>query len=129
LAERALVIIEADRSPGHPDVAICLANLAVILRDDGDLPGARLLLDRALAVTEAALGSDHPNMVVQLNNLAVVLADLGDTAQARSLVERAIDITDTVMSPDHPHSVSLRARLADLQPSNESAEAPGGRDT
>jgi hypothetical protein len=35
--------------------------LAAILRAEGDLAGARTLLERALAIRENVLGIDHPN--------------------------------------------------------------------
>jgi hypothetical protein len=41
---------------GHPDTSTSLNNLAIVLRDQGDLEGARALHERALAIREARLG-------------------------------------------------------------------------
>ena len=54
LLERALAIDEAAYGPDHPDVATDLNNLALILRDLGQLEAARPLQERALAITQAA---------------------------------------------------------------------------
>src|SRR6266700_2653173 len=54
LAERTLAITEAAHGPDHPDVGICLSNLAQILQDLGLAQDARPLTERALAITEAA---------------------------------------------------------------------------
>jgi hypothetical protein len=49
--------------PDHPDTATSLNNLAIVLRDQEDLEGARALQERALAIREARLGPDHPSTV------------------------------------------------------------------
>ena len=54
LLERALAITEAAYGPDHPTVAIRLNNLALILRDLGQVEAARPLQERALAITQAA---------------------------------------------------------------------------
>jgi tetratricopeptide (TPR) repeat protein len=89
LAERTLAITEAALGPDHPDVAISLGNLAMVMRDLGLAGEARPLAERALAITEAALGPDHPTVAIRLNNLASILQDLGLADDARQLQERA----------------------------------------
>ena len=46
LLERALEIKEAAYGPDHPEVAITLGNLGLVLKDLGDLGGALLLAPR-----------------------------------------------------------------------------------
>ena len=41
-------------------MATCLNNLARVLRDQGDLAGARKRFERALKIDAAAYGPDHP---------------------------------------------------------------------
>jgi Tetratricopeptide repeat len=55
----------ATRSPllaaaGEEAAADSLNNLAVVLRDQGDVDGARALHECALAIYESRLGADHP---------------------------------------------------------------------
>jgi hypothetical protein len=55
-----LQIGEAALGPDHPDVGVWRNNLGGVLRDLGDLDGARTQLERAVQIGEAALGPDHP---------------------------------------------------------------------
>jgi tetratricopeptide (TPR) repeat protein len=100
--ERALAIGEKALGPDHPDNATRLNNLALLLRDEGDLAAARPLYERALAITEKALGPDHPNTATGLNNLGFLLKDQGDLAAARAPLERALAIREKALGPDHP---------------------------
>jgi Tetratricopeptide repeat len=51
-------------------VARCLNNLAVLLRSQGDLAGARPLLERALAIWGKALGPEHPYAIAVRDSFA-----------------------------------------------------------
>ena len=42
----------------------------MLLKDEGDLAGARDHLERALAIKEKALGPEHPSTRLTRNNLA-----------------------------------------------------------
>jgi tetratricopeptide (TPR) repeat protein len=103
IVERALAIDEASFGSDHPRVAIDVNNLALVLKDLGDLAQARTLFERALAIDEASFGSNHPNVARDVNNLASVLKDLGDLAQARTLFERALAIDEASFGSDHPN--------------------------
>ncbi len=63
-------LTEAARGPDHPDVAIPLNNLAVILLGLGQPEQARPVEERALRINEAAYGPDHPEVAIRLINLA-----------------------------------------------------------
>lgn len=47
--------------PNHLRTAQSLNNLALLLRDQGDLVAARPHLERALAIREKVLGPGHPD--------------------------------------------------------------------
>lgn len=66
-----LAIRERVFGPQHPSTATSLNNLAGLLRDQGDLEGARPLFERALAIHENARGPGHPDTATSLNNLAL----------------------------------------------------------
>jgi Flp pilus assembly protein TadD len=74
--ERALEISEAALGPDHPDMAVRLSGLGLLLQDLGDLEGARVQLERALAVGEAALGPNHPTVTTIRGNLGSLLQAL-----------------------------------------------------
>jgi tetratricopeptide (TPR) repeat protein len=111
---RALAICEKELGPEHPDVAAALNNLALLLLDQGDLAGARLLLERALAIHEKALGPEHPDTATSLNSLASVLQEQGDLAGARPLRERAVAICEKALGPEHPDTANSVNCLAYL---------------
>ncbi len=92
LFERAHALAEVTFGPADPFTAQTLNNLALLMRDHGDLAAAGPLLARALAIREAALGPDHPDTAGSLNNLGNVLSEQGDPAAARPLFERALAI-------------------------------------
>ncbi len=51
--ERALKIDEANFGSDHPNVAIRVNNLGMVMQDQGDLVGARAAFERALKIDEA----------------------------------------------------------------------------
>jgi tetratricopeptide (TPR) repeat protein len=110
----ALAIREKTLRPGHPDTAVSLNNLATLLRDQGDLAGARPLYERALAINEKALGPEHAQTAVSLNGLALLLKGQGDLAGARPLYERALAINEKALGPGHPDTAVSLDNLAVL---------------
>jgi hypothetical protein len=70
--ERSLAIREKALGPGHHTA---LNNLALLLKELGELAAARPLYERALAICEKVLGPEHPDTVMCLGNLASLLRD------------------------------------------------------
>jgi Flp pilus assembly protein TadD len=85
-----------------------------VLRDLGDLVGARTQQERALQIIEQALGPDHPRVAICRNDLGDVLGDLGDLAGARTEYERALEISERALGPDHRWTKTIRTRLDEL---------------
>ena len=85
LARESLALREKALGKDHPDVALSLNNLALLLQDQGAYAEARPLHDRALAIREKALGMDHPDVAPSLHNLASLLCAQGAYAEARPL--------------------------------------------
>jgi tetratricopeptide (TPR) repeat protein len=71
--ERALRIDEQSFGPDHPDVAIRVNNLGMVLQDQGDLAGARAAFERALRISEKFLPAKHPNIATVRKNLQSVV--------------------------------------------------------
>jgi hypothetical protein len=88
--------IEVALDPRHPDAAVLLDNLAMVLSDLGRPGEAAALHRRALAIREAALGPDHPDLALWLSNLAAALRNLGRPAEAEPLEVRALAIRTAV---------------------------------
>jgi len=58
---RALAIDEKSHGPEHPNVAVNLNNLALLLKNTNRLKEAELLMRRALAIDEKSYGPQHPS--------------------------------------------------------------------
>jgi tetratricopeptide (TPR) repeat protein len=114
LFERALAIREAALGAGHPDTAASLANLGLLLQEQGDLAAARPLFERALAIRETALGAGHPDTAASLANLGLLLQEQGDLPAARTLFERALAIRETALGAGHPDTAASLSNLAVL---------------
>ena len=124
LIRDALAIREKALGPEHPDTATSLNNLAVLLRAQGDLSGARSLHERALEIRKKVLGPQHPATATSLNNLAFLLYNLGDFVAARPLSERALAINEKALGPEHPNTaISLNGLANVLRDQGELAEA------
>ena len=85
-----------------------------MLREQGDLAGARAAFERALTIDEATFGPDHWKVAIRINNLGLVLRDQGDLTGARAAFERALAIWERVLGPDHPNTRKARANLESL---------------
>ena len=93
LFERALAMAEAAFGHNGTEVAGTANNLGFVLRDMGDLAGAKVHFERALAIGETA---------TRVANLGGVLRDMGDLPGAKTLRERALAIGEEELGPDHP---------------------------
>ena len=117
----------------HPSVANLVNNLGLVLRNLGDLDGARKAYQRALAIDEKSFGPDHPSVAIDVNNLGMVLQDLGDLDGARKAYQRALAIDEKAFGPDHP-KVAIRVNnlggvlrsLGDLDGAGKAFQRPRG---
>jgi tetratricopeptide (TPR) repeat protein len=105
----------------HPDTAAVLNNLGGLLKEMGDLAGARPYLEQALAVTRRALGEDHPRTGSSLSSLGVLLRDMGDLAGARPYLEQALAVRLRALGEGHPDTATslnflggLHMKMGDL---------------
>lgn len=96
----------------HPSVATSRSNLAGVLQDLGELPGARELLEQALASALVNLGDDHPLIATYRFNLALVQKALGDLPAARGLLEQALVSEVQSLGENHPSLALTVANLA-----------------
>ena len=124
LYERSLAVCERRQGPDHPDTAERLNNLALLIRDEGNLEAARPLFERALAINEKVFGSEHAATVTSLNNLALLLRDQGDLAAARTLFQRALSGAEKAAGPMDPITAGTLSNLGlVLQAEGDAASA------
>ena len=108
---RALGELEEVFGPDHLEVAGCLNNMGVCMRDLGRQIEAQHMHRRALRIRQALLGREHPDVAMSLNNLASCLYDLGDLQEAQPMLRRALDIAVKTLGEDHPLTLNVRANL------------------
>jgi Tetratricopeptide repeat len=90
----------------------------LLLRQQGDATGARLLLTKALKQAHSVLGSTH--LVAQvLNALAPVQQMKNDTEGAKQMLESAMTLTKTL--GDLPSLIATLKRLVALQKESDDA--------
>jgi len=126
LMRRALKIDEQSYGKNHPTVAICLNNLAALLKATNRLADAEPLMRRALSIDEQSYGKNHPTVARDLNNLAQLLQATNRLADAELLMHRALSIDEQSYGKNHPDvarnlnnlALLLQAtnRLADAEP-------------
>ncbi len=112
LFERALAVHEAMLGVDHPDTAMSMNNLALVLEHQGRYGEAQPLFEWALAIYEAVLGATHPQTAASLNNLAGVLARQGRYGEAQPLYERALGVREAVLGAKHPDMAASLNNLA-----------------
>ncbi len=66
---RALDIKKKLLGSTHPEVAITLNNLAMLLKEKGKIPEAKKMLEQALIIFEKSLGYQHPKTILCQKNL------------------------------------------------------------
>ena len=93
LFEQALAIHKAVLGERHPDTALSLNNLALLLEAQGDYAAAKPLYEQALAINKAVYGERHPDTATSLNNLATLLWAQGDVDGAEIRLKQALEIT------------------------------------
>jgi tetratricopeptide (TPR) repeat protein len=76
----------------HPNIAIRLSNLALLLKTTNRLNEAEPLLRRALEIEEKNYGQNHPNIALSLNSLAQLLQATNRLSEAEPLSRRVVEI-------------------------------------
>ena len=109
--EQSLASIESVLGEGHPEVAAPLNNLAVVLRELGDLERAEAAHRRELALAIETLGADHVDVALSRVNLASALLVQGKYVDAEAELRRALPTLEHGVGADHPNTSATRANL------------------
>lgn len=99
---QALAIDEQIHGPDDPTVAKDATNLGFLLKNQGDLPGAKTYFGRALQINLKVYGANDPEVAISLNNLGIILKDLGRLKEAQKEFEQALEINEKRYGPEHP---------------------------
>jgi hypothetical protein len=109
LQEQVLRVRRRVLGEEHPDTLSSMNNLAGTLHAQGDLPGARMVLDQVLNVRRRVLGKEHPDTVNSAWNLFCTLSDLKDEEGANQV------LTAHLIPLLQREPATLPAKLRDVQ--------------
>lgn len=119
LAERALVILEAQSPPDWRKLITALSNVATYHWQNGAYDKSLSLQQRAVDLTEEHFGPDYPELAIRFDNFAATLRSFGRLAEAEVLQRRAVAISLAAHGADHPWTarrwVNLAVTLASLE--------------
>ena len=87
-------------------------DLALTLRGQGELGGARELLGQVLEGRLRVLGEEHPDTLMSMYNLASTLRALGDLRGVRALQEQVWEASRRVSGEAHPDTLTSMNNLA-----------------
>ena len=106
---KSLNLSEERYPASSPQIAISQSNLAMVLKDLGELEEARDLLRQALESDQKSFEPDHPSIAISQSNLAMVLQDLGELEEARDLAYQAYEAFLRKLGPGHPYTKTAKA--------------------
>jgi tetratricopeptide (TPR) repeat protein len=109
---KALGLSEKAYEPGHQTIATSQSNLALVLKDLGELKEARDLLRKALESAQKSFEPGHPSIALRQSNLALVLLDLGELEEAKDLLHKALESDQKSFEPGHPSIATSQSNLA-----------------
>lgn len=112
--EKALAVRRKVLGPQHPDVAMSLANLALMYSEMGQLAKAERLFLDALAILKEARAPRSPRYVMPLNNLANLYLQTGQYAKAEQLYLDALALSKELLGPRHRDVAQFLNNLAVL---------------
>ena len=111
LLRDALAVRERVLSLEHPETAGSLNNLALLLKDEGDLVGARPFLSVRWPYTRRPLVSSILTQRLA-STILQTCSGQGDLAGARTHYERALAISEKVRGPEHRETATILNNLA-----------------
>ena len=124
LAERAVQIKEARLDRNHPEVAVSLTHLALILREQGHDHEALPISERAVRLLEGNPVFSKERTARALREHATLLLYMGQADQAEPFARRALDVVDgNARAPiDQAKGLALMATVHQASTAYEEAE-------
>ena len=116
--EQALAIRKKVHGEEHPDVAQSLNNLAWLLKDQGQIDDAKIMMRQAIDMVKKALGDGHRDVAYYQGKLgAILLRENPDSAEGAALSTAALAVLrhEHGLPASHPWIVKLRAEVHESQ--------------
>jgi tetratricopeptide (TPR) repeat protein len=112
LVDRAIAMKRSLCEPDDPRVAMGLVNLAAILHELADYPGAQSCYEQSLKIFVSPI--DDARIASALNNLSHTLQELGDLSGAKAALEKALATKESLYGKAHPQVATTRASLGNV---------------
>lgn len=96
----------------HPDVLVDIANLASVLRDQGEFQEAEKLATRVLETSSRVLGENHPDTFAAKAGLAAIFSKQGRYQEAGDLQQSVLSARKLDLGEEHPETLDIMAALA-----------------
>lgn len=109
---RSVAIREELLGKEHPDVAIALNNLAMVIYTQGRYVEVEPLHLLSLKIRENAFGAEHPDVAATLNNLASLYRSQGRYPEVEPLYRRSLKIREETLGKEHPDVAQSLNNLA-----------------
>ncbi len=118
-------VVEAEKTFGaaHPNTAISLSNLALVLRIAKRFEESEKHYRRALAIRDKVLGAAHPTTALTMLNLADALQAQKKYAEAEKLQRIVLPLFEKVHGEDSKTATALNNLGANLQMQERYKEA------
>jgi eukaryotic-like serine/threonine-protein kinase len=98
--------------PDHPNVAVRLANLSMVLEAGRDFAAADSLLTRGIGILRNRLGSDHYLTSFYLVQLGALLRKAGKYERSEATLREAAAANERLLGADHPNTTTALNQLA-----------------
>jgi tetratricopeptide (TPR) repeat protein len=97
-----LIVLRTCLGNDHPNVALCLNSLGLLLAEIGKLGEAEVKLTEALALRRKLFGDENSTVPESLVSLATVLAKEGKLAEAEKIENQALALFDKLQHQERP---------------------------
>lgn len=96
----------------HPDYALAIGNLAILLQKEGNFKEARKFFENALQISKNIFGDQSIDYAIKETNLAINLKDIGDNTHASIYLLDALTTLKRKLGQSHPDYVQCEYNLA-----------------
>ena len=97
----ALAVARKTYTADHPELAVPLTSLAVLLHERGNLEEAESHYREALEIRQKHFGRKDPDVASILSNLGILLQDKGDYEAAEPIFREILDIDRELLGDDN----------------------------
>ncbi|MDB9870809.1 tetratricopeptide repeat protein [Alphaproteobacteria bacterium] len=98
--------------PEAPETLTTKNNLALLLKDKGEIDAAEALCREVLKVRTRVLGPEDSRTLTTKNNLAGLLKDKGEIDAAEALYREVLKVKERVLDPEDPGTLTTKNNLA-----------------